>query len=75
MTGGRILKLKKYFKKNENFMLTYGDGLTNQNITDLVKFHKKHNKIVTMTVVKPPATLTPLTDVSAWIPPTEATMS
>ena len=55
MTGGRILKLKKYFKKNENFMLTYGDGLTNQNITDLVKFHKKHNKIVTMTVVKPPA--------------------
>ena len=36
MTGGRILKLKKYFKKNENFMLTYGDGLTNQNITDLV---------------------------------------
>ncbi len=65
MTGGRILKLKKYFKKNENFMLTYGDGLTNQNITDLVKFHKKHNKIVTMTVVKPPATLTPLTDVSA----------
>tara|TARA_Y100001980_G_C14454700_1_gene237852 strand:+ start:66 stop:767 length:702 start_codon:yes stop_codon:yes gene_type:complete len=55
MTGGRILKLKKYFKKNENFMLTYGDGLTNQNITDLVKFHKRHNKIVTMTVVKPPA--------------------
>ena len=55
MTGGRILKLKKYFKKNENFMLTYGDGLTNQNITDLVKFHKKHNKIVTLTVVKPPA--------------------
>ena len=55
MTGWRILKLKKYFKKNENFMLTYGDGLTNQNITDLVKFHKKHNKIVTMTVVKPPA--------------------
>ena len=48
MTGGRILKLKKYFKKNENFMLTYGDGLTNQNITDLVKFHKRHNKIVTM---------------------------
>lgn len=55
MTGGRLLRLKKYFKKDENFMLTYGDGLTNQNITNLVKFHKKHNKIVTMTVVKPPA--------------------
>ncbi len=55
MTGGRLLRLKKYFKKDENFMLTYGDGLTNQNLTKLVKFHKKHNKIVTMTVVKPPA--------------------
>ncbi len=55
MTGGRLLRLKKYFKKDENFMLTYGDGLTNQNITNLVKFHKKHNKIVTMTVVKPTA--------------------
>lgn len=53
MTGGRLLKLKKFFRSNENFMLTYGDGLTNQNITNLVKFHKKHKKIVTMTVVKP----------------------
>tara|TARA_B100000989_G_scaffold212752_1_gene161647 strand:- start:4014 stop:4733 length:720 start_codon:yes stop_codon:yes gene_type:complete len=55
MTGGRILRLKKLFNKNENFMLTYGDGLTNQNIKELVKFHLKHNKIATMTVVKPTA--------------------
>ena len=32
MTGGRLLRLKKYFKKGENFMLTYGDGLSNQNL-------------------------------------------
>ena len=55
MTGGRILRLKKYFKKNENFMMTYGDGLTNQNINQLVQFHLNNKKIATMTVVKPPA--------------------
>ncbi len=54
LTGGRLLRLKKYFRKNENFMLTYGDGLTGQNITSLLKFHKKQKKIVTMTVVRPP---------------------
>ena len=36
-------------------MLTYGDGLTNQNLRKLVKFHLKHKKIATMTTVKPPA--------------------
>ena len=54
LTGGRLLRLKKYFKKNENFMLTYGDGLTGQNLKNLVKFHLKNNKIATMTVVRPP---------------------
>ena len=55
LTGGRLLRLKKYFKKNENFMLTYGDGLTNQNIKKLFKFHLNHKKIATLTAVKPPA--------------------
>tara|TARA_B100000579_G_scaffold128441_1_gene103565 strand:- start:2102 stop:2809 length:708 start_codon:yes stop_codon:yes gene_type:complete len=54
LTGGRVLRLKKYFKKNENFMLTYGDGLSNQNIKNLIKFHKRHKKTATMTVVRPP---------------------
>ena len=54
LTGGRLLRLKKYFKKGENFMLTYGDGLTNQSIKKLKNFHLKHRKIATMTVVKPP---------------------
>tara|TARA_Y100000992_G_scaffold102693_1_gene66773 strand:+ start:1020 stop:1727 length:708 start_codon:yes stop_codon:yes gene_type:complete len=54
LTGGRLLRLKKYFKDNENFMLTYGDGLSGQNIKKLVNFHKKNKKIATMTVVRPP---------------------
>ena len=55
LTGGRLLRLKKYFNKDENFLLTYGDGLTNQNLKDLLKFHLKHKKIATLTAVKPPA--------------------
>ena len=54
LTGGRLLKLKKLLAKEENFMLTYGDGLTNQNLRKLETFHKKNNKIATMTVVRPP---------------------
>lgn len=55
LTGGRLLRLKKYFKKNENFLLTYGDGLTNQNLRKLTNFHLKNKKIATLTAVKPPA--------------------
>ncbi|MAV05633.1 MAG: glucose-1-phosphate cytidylyltransferase [Candidatus Pelagibacter sp.] len=54
LTGGRLLKLKKYLKKEKNFMLTYGDGISNQNIRNLTKFHLKHKKTATMTVVRPP---------------------
>jgi len=53
-TGGRLYKLKKFLKK-EQFMLTYGDGLANINIKKLIKFHNKNKKMVTMTVVRPPA--------------------
>ena len=52
-TGGRIKKLKK-FLKDDNFLLTYGDGLCNVNIQKLVKFHINHNKLVTLTAVRPP---------------------
>ena len=55
LTGGRLLRLKKYFSKNENFMLTYGDGLSNVNLKKLLRFHIKHKKIATLTSVKPPA--------------------
>lgn len=53
-TGGRLLRLKK-FLKNNTFMLTYGDGLANININKLIKFHKKHKSLATITVVRPPA--------------------
>jgi|TARA_B100001059_G_C17838749_1_gene590320 glucose-1-phosphate cytidylyltransferase len=55
LTGTRLLKLKKYLSNEENFMLTYGDGLSNQDLSKLLAFHKNHKKIGTMTVVRPPA--------------------
>ncbi len=54
LTGTRLLKLKRYLSDEEDFMLTYGDGLSNQNLKKLVSFHKSHKKIGTMTVVRPP---------------------
>ncbi len=54
MTGGRILRLKKYIK-DENFLMTYGDGLSNINIKKLINLHLKKNKIATLTAVRPPA--------------------
>ncbi len=50
MTGGRIKRIQKYVG-NETFMLTYGDGVSNVNINELVEFHNKHGKIATMTAV------------------------
>tara|TARA_Y100001958_G_C21167781_1_gene500190 strand:+ start:74 stop:847 length:774 start_codon:yes stop_codon:yes gene_type:complete len=52
MTGSRIKKVKKYLD-NEPFMLTYGDGVGNVNLKQLLKFHKKHGKTVTLTSCKP----------------------
>jgi glucose-1-phosphate cytidylyltransferase len=54
LTGGRLLRLKKFISKDENFFLTYGDGLTNLNLKKLLKFHLKHKKIGTVTAVHPP---------------------
>ena len=54
MTGGRLKKLKKYLK-GKSFFLTYGDGLSDVNISKLLKFHKKNKKLVTVTAVRPPA--------------------
>ena len=46
MTGGRLLRLKKYLNHEENFLLTYGDGLANINISKLIKFHLRQKKLV-----------------------------
>lgn len=55
MTGGRLKRLKKYFKKNETFMMTYGDGISNVNLKKLLNFHEKNKRIATLTAVRPPA--------------------
>ncbi len=52
-TGGRIKRVKEYLT-DEPFMFTYGDGLGDVNINELVKFHKNHGKLATMTSVQPP---------------------
>ena len=54
MTGGRLKRLKKYLD-NDTFMMTYGDGLSNVNLSKLYKFHKKNKKTITLTAVRPPA--------------------
>ena len=53
MTGGRIKRLKKYLKSD--FLLTYGDGLSNVNLDKLLDFHQRKKKLVTVTAVRPPA--------------------
>lgn len=52
MTGGRIKRVQKYIG-DEPFMLTYGDGVCDVSISDLVTFHTKHRKIATMTAIQP----------------------
>ena len=54
MTGGRILRLKSLIREDENFFMTYGDGLCNVNLDKLKEFHLKNNKIATITAVHPP---------------------
>lgn len=52
-TAGRIKKIQKY-TGDETFMLTYGDGVSNVNIPELIKFHKAHGKLVTLTSIQLP---------------------
>jgi len=53
-TGGRVKRLAPYLG-NKTFMLTYGDGVSDVDVTDLVAFHQKHGKMATLTAVRPPA--------------------
>ena len=55
MTGGRLLRLSNILSDKEYFMLTYGDGLCDVNINELLDFHINHGKIGTVTAVKPQA--------------------
>ena len=54
-TGGRLLRLRKWVEKDQLFMMTYGDGLADVDITALLAFHRRHGKLATVTAVRPPA--------------------
>ena len=53
LTAKRILKLKKNFKEGEDFFMTYGDGVSDLDLSRLFKHHKKNKKICTLTAVRP----------------------
>ena len=55
MTGGRLRRLKRQLQAGGTFMLTYGDGVSNVNITALVAFHRSHGRLATITAVRPSA--------------------
>lgn len=54
MTGGRVKRMRDYVG-NETFMLTYGDGVSDIDLHDLLQFHKSHGKLATVSAVRPPA--------------------
>jgi glucose-1-phosphate cytidylyltransferase len=53
MTGGRVKRIIPYVKDDEAFCMTYGDGLSDVNIADTIKFHKNHGKLATLTATQP----------------------
>ena len=54
MTGGRLKRVLPYLKNEEVFCFTYGDGVADINITELINFHKSHGKLATLTAAFPP---------------------
>lgn len=55
LTGGRLKKVKNLINDNDDFLFTYGDGVSSVNLKKLVNFHKLNKKLVTVTAVRPPA--------------------
>ena len=54
MTGGRLLAIKEHLKNEPSFCFTYGDGVGDIDITELIKFHNRHGKQATLTATYPP---------------------
>ena len=54
MTGGRIKAIKKYIKDDDKFLITYGDGVADINISESIDFHNQSKKLLTLTGVRPP---------------------
>jgi glucose-1-phosphate cytidylyltransferase len=55
LTGGRLHRLEAQLRAGGTFMLTYGDGVADINIAELLEFHRNHGRIATLTAVRPPA--------------------
>lgn len=55
MTGGRLLRLKPHLQSGGTFMLTYGDGVSDVNVSELLEFHRAHGRMATVTAVRPSA--------------------
>jgi len=54
MTGGRLLRAAPYLKDEKAFCFTYGDGVSDVDISNLIRFHEAHGKMATVTAVQPP---------------------
>lgn len=54
MTGGRLKRVARYVEQEESFCFTYGDGVSDVDIASVVKFHREHGKLATVTAVRPP---------------------
>jgi len=54
-TGGRVRRLRAWLGDDETFLMTYGDGVADIDVTRLLAFHKSHGRLATVTTVKPPA--------------------
>jgi glucose-1-phosphate cytidylyltransferase len=53
MTGGRVRRVRRYVESEEFFCLTYGDGLSDVNVTDLIRFHRDQKTLATVTAAQP----------------------
>jgi glucose-1-phosphate cytidylyltransferase len=54
-TGGRLMKIAPFLEGEESFCMTYGDGVSNLDVSAAIEFHRSHGKLVTVTAVQPPA--------------------
>jgi glucose-1-phosphate cytidylyltransferase len=54
-TGGRLKRLRRWIGSDETFMFTYGDGVADINLEELLEFHKSHGKLATVTTVRSPS--------------------
>jgi glucose-1-phosphate cytidylyltransferase len=54
-TGGRLKKIAQYIQSDDAFCMTYGDGVSNVNISESIAFHRRHGRLVTVTAVQAPA--------------------